>query len=72
MVHPDYQGRGYGKQLLAAIEQRYPRLRYELFTSSKSVNNLCLYEKQGYKRFEEKQPSPELTLIYLEKNKDIL
>lgn len=69
IVHPDYQKRGFGKQLLAAIEQRYPGLRYELFTSSKSLYNLCLYEKQGYKRFEEKQQSPELIIIYLEKNK---
>lgn len=71
IVHPDYQRRGYGKQLLTAIEQRYPRLRYELFTSSKSLYNLCFYEKQGYKRFEEKQPSPELIIIYLEKNENI-
>jgi GNAT superfamily N-acetyltransferase len=71
IVHPDYQKKGYGKQLLAAIEQRYPRLRYELFTSSKSTYNLCFYESQGYKRYEEKQVFPDLCLIYLEKNTDI-
>ncbi len=33
MVHPDYQGKGLGKRLLAAIEASFPDKRYELYTS---------------------------------------
>lgn len=67
IVHPDMQGRGYGKQLLASIEALYPDYRYELFTSSKSTRNLCLYESRGYVRFLEKEVGSGLKLIYLEK-----
>lgn len=68
MVHPSLQRKGIGTKLLQAIERAYPTLRYELFTSNKSEKNLRLYERQGYKRFKEKQVSPDLTFIYLEKN----
>jgi len=67
IVHPNLQGKGIGTKLLQAIERAYPTLSYELFTSNKSEKNLRLYEHQGYKRFMEKQISPDLTFIYLEK-----
>lgn len=67
MVHPDYQRRGYGSQLLAAIEQLFPGKRYELFTSSRSTDNLRLYQKHGYAVFSRKAISGELTFVYLEK-----
>ncbi|MFP3152941.1 GNAT family N-acetyltransferase [Lachnospiraceae bacterium ZAX-1] len=67
IVRLDLQRQGIGKRLLAEIEQhcRYPR--YELFTSSKSENNINLYERAGYKRFKEKEVSKCLKFIYLEK-----
>lgn len=68
MVDPEEQGKGYGKQLLSAIEAECSGNRYELFTSSKSIRNLGLYESQGYVRFKENKITPELTIIYLEKN----
>lgn len=67
MVHPEKQGQGIGRQLLDAIENEYPQQRYELFTSSKSIKNIELYEKSGYKIFREKQITDELKFVYLEK-----
>ena len=67
MVHPEKQGQGIGTQLLFAIENEYPKQRYELFTSSKSKRNIELYQKAGYKIFSEKQITDELRFVYLEK-----
>lgn len=66
-VHPDMQGKGYGKQLLSSIEALYPDYRYELFTSSKSSRNLGLYESCGYIRFLEKDDRSGVKFIYFEK-----
>lgn len=41
--------------------------RYELFTGQKSVKNLYLYKKLGYKVFKEEKISEKLALVYLEK-----
>lgn len=67
MVAPAYQGMGLGKRLLNAIEEHNRGMRYELFTSNKSVGNILFYEKAGYKRFKEREADPGLTLIFLEK-----
>ncbi len=69
IVHPEEQGKGYGKKLLSSIEALFPGYRYELFTSSKSTRNLGLYESQGYIRFLEKEISPDLAMVFLEKNR---
>jgi len=67
MVHPDYRCKGYGTKLLTEIEHYYPQKRYELFTSTKSINNIRLYEKMGYKIFNRKVINDELQFVYLEK-----
>ena len=67
MVHLDYRCRGYGSRLLAEIEHYFPNKRYELFTSTRSVNNIRLYQKAGYKPFKEKAINDELIFIYMEK-----
>lgn len=67
IVHPKYQGHGLGTKLLAAIETNCPTERYELFTSTRSLRNIGLYERLGYKKFRERQLTDELTFIYLEK-----
>lgn len=68
MVHPQKQGQGIGTQLLLAIENEFPKQKYELFTSSKSIKNMELYEKLGYKIFKEKQIDDELKFVYFEKS----
>lgn len=67
MVHPDHQRKGYGRRLLTAIEECCPGRRYELFTSTRSVNNICLYESLGYKKFDERDADGEIRFVYLEK-----
>ncbi len=67
MVHPSKQGQGIGTQLLLEMEKLYPNQRYELFTSTKSEKNIALYQKIGYKIFNEEQVTEELRFVYMEK-----
>lgn len=67
MVHPDHQRKGYGRRLVTAIEECCPGRRYELFTSTRSVNNIRLYESLGYKKFDESDADGEIRFVYLEK-----
>ena len=67
IVRPDLQGQGIGTKLLNEIERLCPHERYELFTSSKSVRNIRLYERLGYRIFKERIVSDDLKFIYLEK-----
>lgn len=67
MVHPDYRCHGYGSMLLNEIEKYFPDCRYELFTSTRSVDNIRLYKKMGYVIFDERPVDDELVFVYLEK-----
>ena len=67
IVHPSKQGQGIGTQLLFEMEKQYPHKRYELFTSTKSERNIALYQKLGYKIFDEEQVTEELRFVYMEK-----
>lgn len=67
MVHPSKQGQGIGTKLLLEMEKQYPDQRYELFTSTKSEKNIALYQKLGYKIFDEEQITEELRFVYMEK-----
>ena len=68
MVHPKMQRKGIGTKLLLEIENVYPNQRYELFTSTKSINNIRLYEKLGYKIFKEEAVSQDLIFVYMRKD----
>lgn len=68
IVHPRLQGRGLGKKLMSSIEEYFrSATRYELFTGHRSEGNLHLYRKLGYTLFREETVSPQLRLVFLEK-----
>lgn len=67
MVNPYYRGNGYGTKLLKEVERYYPKKRYELFTSTRSINNIILYKKVCYKIFAQKVVNKKLTFVYMEK-----
>ena len=68
IVKPDFQNQGIGKRLMKEIEGLFDNcLTYELFTGYKSVKNLSLYRKLGYKDFGIEQIDNNLKLIYLQK-----
>ena len=67
MVHPDYRRNGYGTKLLTEIEKFFPDKRYELFTSTRSTDNIRLYQNLGYKMFDRKAVTDELQFVYMEK-----
>lgn len=67
MVHPEYRHKGYGTMLLSEIEKCYPDMRYELFTSTRSIDNIRLYQKLGYTIFARKAVNDELEFVYMEK-----
>lgn len=69
MVHPDYRCKGYGSKLLTEIESYFPNKRYELFTSTRSKDNIRLYQKMGYTIFDCKAVNDELQFVYMEKCK---
>lgn len=66
IVHPKRQRQGIGTALLSAVEAHFPDQRYELFTGSKSVRNIALYERLGYKIYTVKRID-NLEFVYLEK-----
>ena len=70
MVHPDCRHKGFGIRLLSEIEKMYPGKRYELFTSTRSSNNIRLYQRMGYRIFDQKSITGELQFVYLEKQAD--
>jgi len=72
IVHPECQNRGIGKILMSEIEGRFPECRkFSLFTGKKSVKNLSFYGKLGYRPVREEQVNEKLTLVYLDKDRQM-
>lgn len=68
VVAPDYQGRGLGSALLAAIEDAFVHVRrFELFTGHLSLRNLGLYTRRGYAEFRRQRDGEAVTLVFMEK-----
>lgn len=68
IVHPERQGEGVGTRLMAAIEAAFADVeRFELFTGHKSVANIRLYKRFGYRVFRTEAVTPALSLVFMEK-----
>jgi GNAT superfamily N-acetyltransferase len=70
MVEPKLQNRGIGTLLMKAIEQQFatPEVtRYELNTGHKSIRNLYLYQKLGYREFKRIPVNEIVTMVFMEK-----
>lgn len=68
-VHPDVQGRGYGRQILLALEARAVQLGYtrlHLDTAAVQTAARRLYERAGYHEVR-RAPVQGLELIFYEK-----
>jgi ribosomal protein S18 acetylase RimI-like enzyme len=56
-VHPEYQGRGLGRELVALAEKEARRLGYAavtLYTNERMTENVEIYKKLGYTKTERK------------------
>jgi ribosomal protein S18 acetylase RimI-like enzyme len=70
IVKSNYQNKGIGKMLMDSIEQNFDYCnRFELFTGHKSLKNIYLYNKLGYKEFKQQIINNNITLLYLDKTK---
>jgi len=69
MVHPNHRCKGHGRRLLMEIERSYPGKRYELFTSTRSKDNIRLYKDNGYREFDQRIVKDDLIFVYMEKTK---
>lgn len=67
MVHPDYRRNGFGSLLLTELENLFPNKRYELFTSTRSLDNIRMYERLGYTPFKIEDEDKEISFVFFEK-----
>ncbi|MBD3419477.1 MAG: GNAT family N-acetyltransferase [Chitinivibrionales bacterium] len=68
IVHPDFQRRGIGTDLMRAIEARFRSADcFELFTGPKSIDAVRLYEKLGYQRCDRHLTEGDVELVFLRK-----
>lgn len=68
IVQPEFQGQGIGTRMMEKIEAAFPDVvRFELFTGIKSVHNIRLYKRLGYREYREMDISPKVRLVFLEK-----
>ncbi|MFJ2777125.1 MULTISPECIES: GNAT family N-acetyltransferase [unclassified Kitasatospora] len=73
VVHPRMQRHGLGGRLLEALERRLaedgrPVTSYRLVTGHRSLGNLRLYARQGYRQTAVEQTDGRISLVHLEKS----
>jgi ribosomal protein S18 acetylase RimI-like enzyme len=69
VVHPEHQRRSIGTRLMHAIEAAFSQAeRFELLTGERSVDNIRLYARLGYKSVRSEQLSQSVTNVYMEKS----
>lgn len=70
IVHPDYQRKGIGSLLMKQMASFFPHAkRYEVFTGTKSTDNIRLYQKLGYHAYRQQDLSPKVRIVFMEKHK---
>ena len=68
VVEPSLQGRGLGRTLASALEERFETAgRFEIFTGHRSEPALHLYESLGYVRERTEYVHERLSLVFLGK-----
>jgi ribosomal protein S18 acetylase RimI-like enzyme len=68
IVHPGFQNKGIGKQLMFHVESQFPMAKkFELFTAHKSLKNLHLYHKLGFTEFKRESLAGNPNMVFLEK-----
>jgi ribosomal protein S18 acetylase RimI-like enzyme len=69
IVHPSHQGHGLGTRLMLTIEREFANAkRFELFTGSRSLANLRLYKRLGYREVRRVAVSGDLEMVFLQKH----
>ncbi|GAA3015161.1 GNAT family N-acetyltransferase [Kitasatospora albolonga] len=72
VVHPRMQRHGLGGRLLEAVERRLHEQHtvgsYQLFTGHRSLGNLRLYARHGYRQTTVREVSGRLSVVTLEKH----
>ena len=67
-VDPALQRRGIGSALIDAVERRFPDVDvFELYTGNRSVENLRLYERHGYRPVRTEALPGDVSLVFLRK-----
>ncbi|WP_312495684.1 GNAT family N-acetyltransferase [Anaerosporobacter sp.] len=65
-VHPDYQGKGIGTEMIKHLEAVNKAARHEINASIRCPQNISLYESLGYVRYKETKTENN-GFVYLEK-----
>ncbi len=68
IIHPEFQGQGIGSALMKKIESLHNRSsKFELFTGNKSLSNIRIYQKLGYRISHTQKISDKVELCFMEK-----